>query len=192
MRSSSHPRGCGALQGQPRADHQTRSAGGTGRLSEAAGRRLGDRRDAGGGWIASVRYVDEHGSISRWEAAEFCALTAPHAYRLLKKMESEGVLRRIGTTGRGAHYERTDKNARRAFPKHVRAFNRTAGPLPQSEADPPARLSEVRGGRSRSLTPTASGQGEVASAWVFLRPVPTLSNGRIWACPPSLPVGSAI
>ena len=52
------------------------------------------------------RYVDEHGSISRKEAAELCAIDAPRAYRLLKKMESDGVLRRVGTNGRGARYER--------------------------------------------------------------------------------------
>ena len=71
---------------------------------------LTEATSAGGG-IASVRHdelvrrhVEEHGSISRREAAELCALTAPQAYRLLKKMESDGILRRVGTTGRGARH----------------------------------------------------------------------------------------
>ena len=82
------------------------------RLSEAAGRRLGDRSDVRGERIVSIRHdelvrrhVEKHGSISRREAAELCALTAPQAYRLLKKMESDGILRRVGATGRGARYE---------------------------------------------------------------------------------------
>ena len=83
------------------------------RLSEAAGQRIGDRKDAGEGRTASARhdervcrYVDEHGLISRKEAAELCAIDAPRAYRLLKKMERDGVLRRVGAAGRGARYER--------------------------------------------------------------------------------------
>lgn len=83
------------------------------RLSEAAVRRLGGRRAAGEGREASARhdekvrrYVEAHGSISRREAAELCAIDAPRAYRLLKKMETDGVLRRVGTNGRGARYER--------------------------------------------------------------------------------------
>ena len=82
------------------------------RLSEVAGRRLGDRSDVRGGRIVSIRHdelvrrhVEKHGSISRREAAELCALTAPQAYRLLKKMVSDGILRRVGATGRGARYE---------------------------------------------------------------------------------------
>ena len=83
------------------------------RLSEAAVRRLGGRRDAGGGRGASARhdekirrYVEAHGSISRREAAELCAIDAPQAYRLLKKMETDGVLRRVRTNRRDARYER--------------------------------------------------------------------------------------
>ena len=82
------------------------------RLSEAAGRQLGDRSDVREGRIVSIRHdelvrrhVEKHGSISRREAAELCVLTTPQAYRLLKKMESDGILRRVGATGRGARYE---------------------------------------------------------------------------------------
>ncbi len=54
------------------------------RLSEAAGRRLGDRRDAGGGRIASIRYVEEHGSIAQRDAhARGSALRK--AYRLFSR-----------------------------------------------------------------------------------------------------------
>ena len=83
------------------------------RLSEAAVRRLGGQRAAGEGRTGSAqhdetvrRYVEDHGSISRREAAELCAIDAPRAYRLLKKMETDGVLRRVRTNGRGARYER--------------------------------------------------------------------------------------
>ena len=52
------------------------------------------------------RYVEEHGSISRKETAELCAVTAPQAHQLLKNMASDRILRRVGSTGRGARYER--------------------------------------------------------------------------------------
>ena len=100
------------LRGRGIADARGASPRQAFRLSEAAGRRLGDRSDVHGGRVASIRHdelvrrhVEEHGSISRREAAELCALTAPQAYRLLKKMESDGILRRVGTTGRGARYD---------------------------------------------------------------------------------------
>lgn len=82
-------------------------------FSEATSARLRDRTDARRGRVEPVRHdetirrhVADHGPISRGEAAELCAISAPQAYRLLKKMESEGVLRRIGTRGRGVRYAR--------------------------------------------------------------------------------------
>ncbi len=83
------------------------------RLSEAAARRLGDRVAAQRGHTAPIRhdelvrrYVARHGSISRKEAARLCAISASRAYRLLKRLESAGVLRRIGTRGRSVRYEK--------------------------------------------------------------------------------------
>ena len=82
-------------------------------LSEAANSRLRDRTDALRGDVKPIRhdetvrhYLDDHDTISRGEAAELCAISAPRAYRLLSKMESEGALRRIGTRGRGVRYAR--------------------------------------------------------------------------------------
>ena len=82
-------------------------------LAEAVGRRLGDRTDARRGRAEPIQhdemvrqYVEHHGSISRKDAANLCAITSSQAYRLLKKMESAGVLRRVGTHGRNVRYER--------------------------------------------------------------------------------------
>lgn len=82
-------------------------------LAEALGQRLGDRTDARRGRAEPTqheemvrRYVEHHGSISRKDAANLCSITTPQAYRLLKKMESAGVLRRVGTRGRNVRYER--------------------------------------------------------------------------------------
>lgn len=82
-------------------------------LSESASLRLGDREDARRGGVEPVRhdemvrrYVEDHGSISRKDVVDLCAISAPRAYRLLKKMESGGILRRVGTRGRSVRYER--------------------------------------------------------------------------------------
>ena len=82
-------------------------------LSESTSLRLGDREDARRGGVEPVRleevvrrYVEDHGSISRKEVVDLCAISAPRAYRLLKKLESEGILRRVGTRGRSVRYER--------------------------------------------------------------------------------------
>ena len=82
-------------------------------LSESTSLRLGDREDARRGGVEPVRleevvrrYVEDHGSISRKEVVGLCAISAPRAYRLLKKLESEGILRRVGTRGRSVRYER--------------------------------------------------------------------------------------
>ncbi len=82
-------------------------------ISEATSSRLRDRTDVRRGRVEPIRHdeairrhVEDHGPISRGEVAELCAISAPQAYRLLKKMESEGTLRRIGTRGRGVRYAR--------------------------------------------------------------------------------------
>ena len=82
-------------------------------LAEAVGQRFGDRTDARRGRAEPIRheemvrqYVEHHGSISRKDAATLCSITNPQAYRLLKKMELAGVLRRVGTHGRNVRYER--------------------------------------------------------------------------------------
>lgn len=82
-------------------------------LAEALGQRLGDRTDARRGRAEPTqheemvrRYVEHHGSIARKDAANLCSVTTPQAYRLLKKMESAGVLRRVVARGRNVRYER--------------------------------------------------------------------------------------
>ena len=82
-------------------------------LSEVTSLRLGDRTDARRGRAEPVqhhemvgRYLEDHSSISRRDVAELCAISNPQAYRLLKKMESEGVLLRVGTRGRSVRYEK--------------------------------------------------------------------------------------
>jgi ATP-dependent DNA helicase RecG len=52
-----------------------------------------------------VRYVDEHGSISRSEAAELCRISEDQAYRLLQKLIRRGDLQRSGQTGRAVRYK---------------------------------------------------------------------------------------
>ena len=82
-------------------------------LSEGTRLQLSDRADAHVGGVGRIphdelvrRYIEDHGSISRKDVVELCAISAPRAYRLLKKMESAGVLRRVGTRGRSVRYER--------------------------------------------------------------------------------------
>ncbi len=82
-------------------------------LTEAVRRQLGDRTDARRGRVETMphdvlvrQYVDAHGSISRKDVVVLCAISAPQAYRLLKKMEAEGILRQVGTRGSGVRYER--------------------------------------------------------------------------------------
>ena len=82
-------------------------------LSEATNLQLGDRTDARRGSVERIqhdemvrRYIEDHGSISRKDVVSLCSISASRAYRLLKKMVSEGVLRRVGTRGRSVRYER--------------------------------------------------------------------------------------
>ena len=82
-------------------------------LSEVTSLRLGDHTDARRGRAEPIQYqemvgqyLEDHSSISRMDVAELCAISVPQAYRLLRKMESEGVLRRVGTRGRSVRYER--------------------------------------------------------------------------------------
>ena len=108
----------GSLLGQLREIGHVEVRGTVGRqafrLSEATDLRLGDRNDARQGRAEPVqhdemvrRYLEDHGSISRKDVADLCAISTPQAYRLLKRMESEGTLCRVGTLGRGVRYERS-------------------------------------------------------------------------------------
>src|SRR5208282_4029814 len=51
-----------------------------------------------------LKYVREHGSIRRAEAAELCAISEDQAKRLLSSLVEEGSLNRSGV-GRGVFYE---------------------------------------------------------------------------------------
>lgn len=55
--------------------------------------------------------VDEHGRITRREAAELCRITGPQAYRLLDRLANEGLLMREGKRGRGVGYAQGGKRA---------------------------------------------------------------------------------
>jgi ATP-dependent DNA helicase RecG len=52
-----------------------------------------------------LNYIDKHGSIKRADVAELCYLSLPQAYRLLKKLKSEGVIVQMGKM-RHAFYTR--------------------------------------------------------------------------------------
>ena len=51
-----------------------------------------------------MQYVRKHGSISRGQAAELCRLGPQQAYRLLKRLEKSGQLRRTGGSTKGVRY----------------------------------------------------------------------------------------
>jgi len=51
-----------------------------------------------------LQYVEKHGRITRSEAAELCRLASSQAYRLLKRLEEAGKIRRIGGSTRGVRY----------------------------------------------------------------------------------------
>ena len=51
-----------------------------------------------------LQYVKKHGSIARREVASLCHLGTNRAYRLLKRLERQGILRRSGEKGRSTRY----------------------------------------------------------------------------------------
>jgi len=56
-----------------------------------------------------LQYVDNHGRITRREAAELCRISGPQAYRLLDKLCKSGRLMREGDRGRGVAYRKGTK-----------------------------------------------------------------------------------
>lgn len=56
-----------------------------------------------------LQYLQKHGSISRGEAAELCRLNPMQAYRLLKRLENKGQLRRIGGSTKAVRYGMASK-----------------------------------------------------------------------------------
>ena len=80
-------------------------------LSEAIRLRLDDQADERSSNVNAIphaqlvrQYAETHGSVSRRDVADICALELAPAYRLLKKMVSDGVLQRRGASGRGVRY----------------------------------------------------------------------------------------
>jgi ATP-dependent DNA helicase RecG len=81
-------------------------------LSAAAYRRLGQKaayiRQRGFEPLQQeqmvLQYLGRHGSIDRGEVAELCQLGSMQAYRLLKKLEKIGKIRRIAGTTKGTRY----------------------------------------------------------------------------------------
>lgn len=53
-----------------------------------------------------LSYIDKHGSIKRADVAELCRLGMPQAYRLLKKLEGDGMITQHGVK-RHAFYTRS-------------------------------------------------------------------------------------
>ena len=102
-----------ALRERGVAESRRTADGLTYRLSASASLRL-DSRLAGERSIGQqgreealvLGFLDGHASISRREAAELCGIASPRSYRLLRKMEDKGVLRRTAQRGRGVRYER--------------------------------------------------------------------------------------
>ncbi|GBC82777.1 hypothetical protein HRbin10_01909 [bacterium HR10] len=56
-----------------------------------------------------LQYIDRFGSISRREVAELCQLNSMQAYRLLKRLEKEGKIQRLGGSTKGVRYARPRK-----------------------------------------------------------------------------------
>ncbi|AAM71914.1 MAG TPA: AAA family ATPase [Chlorobaculum sp.] len=91
--------------------------GRTWHLSAAAYRALGDRaayvRQHGFEPLQQeqmvLQYVRKHGSISRGEAADLCRLGPMQAYRLLKRLETEGKIARTGGSTKGVRYAMASK-----------------------------------------------------------------------------------
>jgi ATP-dependent DNA helicase RecG len=81
-------------------------------LSAAAYRRLGQKaayiRQRGFEPLQQeqmvLQYLGRHGSIDRGEVAELCQLGSMQAYRLLKKLEKTGKIRRIAGSTKGTRY----------------------------------------------------------------------------------------
>jgi len=51
-----------------------------------------------------LQYVEKHGSIGRGEVSELCRLSPPQAYRLLKRLEKQGQIRRTSGSTKGVRY----------------------------------------------------------------------------------------
>ncbi|GIV15261.1 MAG: hypothetical protein KatS3mg022_0696 [Armatimonadota bacterium] len=56
-----------------------------------------------------LQYIDRFGSISRKEVAELCQLNSMQAYRLLKRLETEGKIQKLGGSTKGVRYARSRK-----------------------------------------------------------------------------------
>ncbi len=56
-----------------------------------------------------LQYVEKHGRITRREAAELCRISSPQAYRLLDRLEKQGVIFREGRRGCGVGYRGNTK-----------------------------------------------------------------------------------
>ena len=56
-----------------------------------------------------LQYIDRFGSISRGEVAELCRLNSMQAYRLLKRLEREGKIEKLGGSTKGVRYARSRK-----------------------------------------------------------------------------------
>ncbi|HWP60970.1 MAG TPA: hypothetical protein VNL14_23945 [Candidatus Acidoferrales bacterium] len=51
-----------------------------------------------------LQYMHKHGSIDRGEVAELCQLNSMQAYRLLKRLEKLGQIKRIAGSTKGVRY----------------------------------------------------------------------------------------
>lgn len=53
-----------------------------------------------------LKYIDEHGSISRAEVAELCRLSEDQAYRFLQKLAQSGRIEKSRNAGRAVRYQK--------------------------------------------------------------------------------------
>ncbi|WP_343216962.1 FaeA/PapI family transcriptional regulator [Chloracidobacterium aggregatum] len=51
-----------------------------------------------------LQYLERHGSTDRGEVAELCKIGPMQAYRLLKRLEKTGKIRRVAGSTKGTRY----------------------------------------------------------------------------------------
>jgi len=56
-----------------------------------------------------IQYLEKHGFITRGEIAELCKIDPMRAYRLLKRLEKAGKIRRVAGSTKGTKYGLSSK-----------------------------------------------------------------------------------
>lgn len=104
------------------------------RLSAETSRRLGKPEAVGTRGSEPVeqeqmvlRYIEEHGAITRSQAAGLCHLTSPQARYLLSRLVKKGLLSRQGVR-RGTRYALTTKNMDKSIGRLDKSNRSARGP----------------------------------------------------------------